>query len=156
MSHLSVFRNFWETLIDIKLWHLMVSKQTNLLFLWVWENRIHYLCSMETGTSKPKGSIFQLESRFVGFSNGTVCPRVGDCLFPLNTNDGFIFSHTLLLAMHCFFLTSLKQRKFTIKVHIASQKYWLKSIWDFQQSGICDQQRLRPACAYAQSDQSLC
>ena len=26
----------------------------------------------------------------------------------------------------------------------------------FQQCGRCDQQRLRPACAYAQSDQSLC
>ena len=25
-----------------------------------------------------------------------------------------------------------------------------------QQCGMCDQQRLRPACAYAQSDQSLC
>ena len=30
------------------------------------------------------------------------------------------------------------------------------SAWDFQQCGMCDQQRLRPACAYAQSDQSLC
>ena len=28
--------------------------------------------------------------------------------------------------------------------------------WDFQQSGIGDQQSLRSACAYAQSDQSLC
>ena len=28
--------------------------------------------------------------------------------------------------------------------------------WDFQQCGMCRQQRLRPACAYAQSDQSLC
>ena len=28
--------------------------------------------------------------------------------------------------------------------------------WDFQQCGKYDQQRLRPACAYAQSDQSLC
>ena len=28
--------------------------------------------------------------------------------------------------------------------------------WDFQQYGMCDQQRLRPAYAYAQSDQSLC
>ena len=27
---------------------------------------------------------------------------------------------------------------------------------DFQQCGICDQQQLRSACAYAQSDQSLC
>ena len=28
--------------------------------------------------------------------------------------------------------------------------------WDFQQCGMCDQQGLRPACADAQSDQSLC
>ena len=28
--------------------------------------------------------------------------------------------------------------------------------WDFQQCGMCDQQGLRPACAYAQTDQSLC
>ena len=27
---------------------------------------------------------------------------------------------------------------------------------DFQQCGMCDQQSLRPACVYAQSDQSLC
>ena len=33
-------------------------------------------------------------------------------------------------------------------------KAW--STWDFQQCGVCNQQRLRPACAYAQSDQSLC
>ena len=26
----------------------------------------------------------------------------------------------------------------------------------FPKNGVCDQQRLRPACAYAQSDQSLC
>ena len=28
--------------------------------------------------------------------------------------------------------------------------------WDFQQFGMCDQQRLRPACAYTQTDQSPC
>ena len=28
--------------------------------------------------------------------------------------------------------------------------------WDFQQCGMCDQQSLGSACAYAQSDQSLC
>ena len=28
--------------------------------------------------------------------------------------------------------------------------------WDFQQYGMCDQQSLRSACAYAQSDQNLC
>ena len=30
------------------------------------------------------------------------------------------------------------------------------SAWDFQQYGMFDQQSLRSACAYAQSDQSLC
>ena len=28
--------------------------------------------------------------------------------------------------------------------------------WNFQQCGMCDQQSLRSACTYAQSDQSLC
>ena len=28
--------------------------------------------------------------------------------------------------------------------------------WDFQQCGLCDQQSLRSACTYTQSDQSLC
>ena len=35
-------------------------------------------------------------------------------------------------------------------------KYKWAVTWDFQQCVMCDQQRLRPACAYAQSDQSLC
>ena len=35
------------------------------------------------------------------------------------------------------------------------QKSLLVYQCDFQQCGLCDQQRLRPACAYAQSDQSL-
>ena len=33
-------------------------------------------------------------------------------------------------------------------------KSWA-SAWDFQQCGMCHQQRLKSACAYAQSDQSL-
>ena len=35
-------------------------------------------------------------------------------------------------------------------------KQYEQVAWDFQQCGMCDQQRLRSACAYAQSDQSLC
>ena len=35
-------------------------------------------------------------------------------------------------------------------------KYIWAATWDFHQCGMCDQQRLRPACAYAQSDQNLC
>ena len=34
--------------------------------------------------------------------------------------------------------------------------YKWASAWHFQQCGMFDQQRLRPACAYTQSDQSLC
>ena len=34
--------------------------------------------------------------------------------------------------------------------------YIWASAWDFQQCGMCDQQSLRSACEYAQSDQSLC
>ena len=42
-------------------------------------------------------------------------------------------------------------------MHIALTWFYIwASAWDFQQCGLCDQQRLRPACAYAQSDQSLC
>ena len=35
-------------------------------------------------------------------------------------------------------------------------KYIWAATCDFQQCGICDQQSLRSACAYAQPDQSLC
>ena len=57
---------------------------------------------------------------------------------------------------------------FTLRMAItpaALKKIWFLKIpmcnnwamtWDFQQCGRCDQRRLRPACAYAQSDQSLC
>ena len=35
-------------------------------------------------------------------------------------------------------------------------QYEMSATLDFQQCGMCDQQRLRPACAYAQSDQRPC
>ena len=36
------------------------------------------------------------------------------------------------------------------------KQYHWASAWDFQQCGMCDQQSLRSACTYPQSDQSLC
>ena len=36
-----------------------------------------------------------------------------------------------------------------------SNQIWAVT-WDFQQCGMCDHQSLRSACAYPQSDQSLC
>ena len=41
------------------------------------------------------------------------------------------------------------------QVYIWCMYIWALT-WDFQQCGMCDQQRLRSACAYAQPDQSLC
>ena len=64
-----------------------------------------------------------------------------------------------------FFLLSTEQKKnvYSPIIMLDSVFYWLKQIsiiwasaWDFQQFGMCDQQSLRSACAYAQSDQSLC
>ena len=66
----------------------------------------------------------------------------------------------------CSFISGLiKQMLFSIHLRSKDKKndnktttlYIIRAVtWDFQQCGMCDQQRLRPACAYAQSDQSLC
>ena len=52
----------------------------------------------------------------------------------------------------CYFLVDMwrfKELQFSLK------QVWAVT-WDFQQCGMCDQQSLRPACAYAESVQSLC
>ena len=51
--------------------------------------------------------------------------------------------------------TSIRYNYHLYGYNVSSVSLWAIS-WDFQQCGMCDQQRLRPACAYAQSDQSLC
>ena len=45
------------------------------------------------------GSTVQWETRQASFPTGTVGPRVGIFLSPLNTNDGFYLSHTPILAL---------------------------------------------------------
>ena len=57
------------------------------------------------------------------------------------------------INVHCYTLTS-KDMNVMERFHNGKNK-WV-SAWDFQQSGMCDQQSLRSACTYAQSDQSLC
>ena len=44
----------------------------------------------------------------------------------------------------------------SITLQDSKEVYIWATTWDFQQCGMCDKQRLIPACAYAQSDQSLC
>ena len=38
--HLSVCRNFWEHILNIKIWYLMVSKKKSVLFVWGWNIKI--------------------------------------------------------------------------------------------------------------------
>ena len=57
-------------------------------------------------------------------------------------------------------MTSLKQSLDGLICVFILKKKTIKNLramkLDFQQCGMCDQQRLRSVCAYAQSDQSLC
>ena len=53
-----------------------------------------------------------------------------------------------------------KAKKFSVNpeyfiIHHISYNIWAVA-WDFQHCGVCNQQSLRSACAYTQSDQSLC
>ena len=52
-------------------------------------------------------------------------------------------------------LVSLSWKNHMFYWQITATLIWAVA-WDFQQCGMCDQQSLRSACAYAQSDQSLC
>ena len=81
----------------------------------------------------------------------------------------YIYSNSFLnmLKQMCFILTDvirfhsdIMYKKLQVKIgrrwpQTAISIIWA-SAWDFQQCGMCHQQSLRSACAYAQSDQSLC
>ena len=62
-------------------------------------NRIDHWCSVVPDKSQPSGPSFQWETRQASFSTGTVGPRVGIFLSPLNTNDGLYLSHTPVPAL---------------------------------------------------------
>ena len=58
----------------------------------------------------------------------------------------------MILKMHNQFL-AIGSRQLNVAFFVCS--LILAVAWDFQQCGMCDQQSLRSACAYEQSDQSL-
>ena len=72
-------------------------------------------------------------------------------------------AHNTAAADVIFFLDFQRKQDITFHVNCLpadsspeiSSLIWAAT-WDFKRCGMCDQQRLRPACAYAQSDQSLC
>ena len=74
-------------------------------------NRIHHWCSVGTEKSQPEGPPFQWETRLAEFPTGTVDPRVGIFLKPLNTNDRFFFSYTTTVrysTVYYLLVTSLR------------------------------------------------
>ena len=75
--------------------------------------------------------------------------------YPYNdTTQINVFCCTLCcVRMHCLRWAYYVCQRTII---IAELNHKWASAWDFQQCGMCDQQSLRSACAYAQSDQSLC
>ena len=68
---------------------------------------------------------------------------------PISTGSVW-FLHVISFTQAREMLISKCRRAGTVVVYI-----WAMA-WDFQPFGMCDQQRLRPAWAYAQTDQRLC
>ena len=71
------------------------------------------------------------------------------CHFPIG-----ILGQVWYLIVSIPDLCNLITLKFLFELLI-SEQIWAAA-WDFQQCDMCNQQSLRSACAYAQSDQSLC
>ena len=60
---------------------------------WYMRKRIDHWCSVVPEKSQSSGPPFRGETRQASLPTGTVGPRVGIFLSPLNTNDGFYLSH---------------------------------------------------------------
>ena len=68
---------------------------------------------------------------------------------------GFIFDLAPYISSNLMSVCS----KVDVKYCLSQKFFWYPiwaSAWDYQQCGMCDQQRLRSACAYAQFDQKFC
>ena len=67
-------------------------------------NRIDHWCTVEPDNPYPRVHRSSGKLGEASFPTGTVDPRVGISLSPLNTNDGFSFSGTLLFYHACVLL----------------------------------------------------
>ena len=107
-----------------------------------------------------------IQSLNVGQNNGSIVQYLRPSFsYNLSLRSGFIFVclktgltvtknlNLLRPVVHtCLFAYTYRYAPVSLK---STNILWA-SAWDFQQCGMCDQQSLRSACAYAQSDQSLC
>ena len=71
----------------------MYSKFMFLFFIRYVRNRIDHWCTVEPGNPNRRVHRSSGKLREASFPTGTVDPRVGISLSPLNTNDGFFLSH---------------------------------------------------------------
>ena len=58
------------------------------------------MLSVDSKKSQPSGPPFQWETRQASFPTGTVDHRVGIFLSPLNTDNGFYLSETILIHIY--------------------------------------------------------
>ena len=70
----------------------MYSKFMFLFFIRYVRNRIDHWCTVEPGNPNPRVHRSSGKLGEASFPTGTVDPRVGISLSPLNTNDGFSLS----------------------------------------------------------------
>ena len=84
------------------------------------------------------------------FTRKTTLHRLTPWMTPFSSDVSY---HTLQLWIIVRYITVCY--RWLYRRDVLELLIWA-SAWDFQQCGMCDQQSLRSACAYAQSDQSLC
>ena len=72
----------------------MYSKFVFLFFIRYVRIRIDHWCTVEPGNPNPRVRRSSGKLGEASFPTGTVDPRVGISLSPLNTNDGFSLSHS--------------------------------------------------------------
>ena len=81
-------RRQWQTTVPRQ----MYSKFMFLFFIRYVRNRIDHWCTVEPGNPNPRVHRSSGKLGEASFPTGTVDPRVGISLSPLNTNDGFSLS----------------------------------------------------------------
>ena len=112
----------------------------SLLFLWQW---------LLTAGCHQQSSGYWQTAVTSDFAIASGCHQQNRCWQPVKYMDD-----TLGLNMY----NTDPEASYVSYIHLNwnyNKHIWAVT-WDFQQCGVCDQQRLRQACAYAQSDQSLC
>ena len=92
-----------------------------------------------------------------------LCSGISSSIFKITSMVSDQIAHmcsvTIALAVVCSQTHGTVLRRFMLKLnknYLKNILGWFSIAWDFQQCGMYDQQSLCSACAYAQSDQSLC